>query len=174
MAASIPILGGWIPTAAVAAAAALAATAAVRRLSETRGVDSPRTLGGRVGAVLGVLSLGLWAVVQAVGDPMAFSPVDGAFVFWVALAGVCTAALTAGTTYLYTRFRYRAALLSLFAFTAFVWYAFLQVGDGVLTLSIWSFVYTPLFTVAAAVLVAAEWLARRHVDGENGENGTAA
>jgi len=175
MAASCPILGGWLPTAAVAGTGALAATVAVRCLSETRAVDSPRTLAGRVGAVLGVLSLGLWAVVQAVGDSAAFSPVDAAFVFWVVLAGVCTAGLTGATTYVYARFRYRTALLSLFAFTAFAWYAFLQVGDALLTLSIWSLVFTPLFAAATAVLLAGEWLVWRFLaDGENGGGGAAA
>jgi len=172
--ASTPILGGWVPTAALAVAAAVAATAAVHRLSVVRAGDSPRTLAGRVGAVVAAFSLGLWAVVQAVADPASFSPVDGAFVLWVALAGVCTAVLTGGTTYAYARFRYRAALLSLFAVTAFAWYAFLLVGDGALLLSIWSFVYAPVFAAATLVLLAAEWLLRRYVDGENGGNGAAA
>jgi len=171
MSGSTPVLGDWVTTAAVAVAAALAATAAVRHLAVTSAGGSPRTLAARVGAAFGALSLGLWAVVQAVADPAPFSPVDGAFVFWVALVGVCTAGLTGGTTYVYTRFRYRTALLSLSTFTAFTWHGFLQVGDGVLLLAIWSLVYAPVFAVATVVLLAGEWLLRKL---GNGENGTAA
>lgn len=167
------VLGSSLAAAGVASVVALAVASTVSRLALLRPEWSPRTAAVRVAAIYTVLTLGLWAVVRAVFYPVAFSQAVDALAAWVAIGGVGSAVLSGGTTYAYARFRYLSALLGLFVVTAFTWYAFLHVGGETGVLSIWGFVFAPVFAVATVVLLAGEWLLRRLIDGENGENGAA-
>ena len=159
-----PVLGSTLATVVVAVAAGFGVTVTVRWLSVVQAERPPRATATVVGVAYAVVTIGLWAGVRAIAYPVSFPGYGGAIVFWLALAFLGATVLAGGTTYVYARFRYVAALPALFAATAFTWYAFLQTTGNSTALAVWGLVYVPVFVVVAVVLLATEWGIRTITD----------
>jgi hypothetical protein len=156
-----PVLGSTLATVLVAGAVGLATTVAVWHPSTRRRASSRRAFAFGFGVSYAVVSIALWAVVRAVAYPSSFSGYGTAIVFWVALAVLGAVLIGGGTAYVYDRFRYATALLSLFAATAFTWYGFLLVGGETDVLWIWAFLFVPVLVAGTVALLVVEWLIRR-------------
>ena len=169
-----PVLGSTLATVIVAVTAGFGVTMTVHWLSVAPAKRPPRPTAAVVGVAYAVLSIGLWAGVRAIAHPVSFSGYGGAIVFWLALAFLGATVLAGGTTYVYARFRYVAALLALFAATAFTWYSFLLVGGETDILWVWAFLAVPVLVAATGVALAGEWLLRRIFTGENSGGDTSA
>jgi hypothetical protein len=156
-----PVLGSTLATVLVAGAAGLATTVVVWQPSLRSRAPSSRSFAAGFGIAYAAVAVALWAVVRTVAHPVSLRGYGNALAGWVALAVLGAVVLGGGTAYVYDRFGYVSALLSLFAATAFTWYAFLLVGGETDVLWVWAFVFAPVLVAGAVALLAVEWVVQR-------------